>query len=587
MDGIQQTFTLTGTKGMSARITVTETYDIAANTSAITVAVELACSAYFGQTYYLSGSVAAAERNLQTMDSFRGTHYVTCSRLDTYYPIAGGEGHVGSPWQLSEIIHNTDGTAAITVSVDITGQEPNGRGADGFTVSGSKTVTLTHIPRASTVAATDANIGAVSMIAIGRKSAAYTHSIQYRFGSLSGYITENGGISTQEVRFDTASVAFRLPTEFYAQIPNSASGTVMLTCRTYHGSTQIGDATGCSFAARTEESICRPMVFGTVRDINDATVALTGNDSVMVRYMSTALCTISAAARNGASLTAKAIAGSPVSEDTRTLDGIDVSGVRFSAQDSRGYITEAVESFALIPYVKLTCNPTGQRTNPTDGTATLSMKGSFFNGSFGAAANALTVRYRQGGGSWVTVDPVVKDNAYTATVSLTGLTYTQSFIFTVEVSDKLAVVTKTVRIDKGIPVFDWGETDFRFHVPVVLSAPTEGSHAVPLHCDQLRSIVGIPAGRSVKLCFTGNGSAFITCQGWHNACHAAYFYSGYGPGGQGRTFLLPLFNSGTSLVVELSPESEDGTNGITVTNQTSTYCTCCVLNMIASPMQVI
>ena len=436
MEGIQQTFTITGSKGVSALVTVTETYDIAANTSALTVAAALACSSYFGHTYYLSGSVAADNQTLQTMDSFAGTHYVTVSRLDTYYPIAGSGEYSGSPWILQNIVHNADGSKSVTVSVDITGREASGKGAHGFTVSGSKTITLTHIPRASTVAATDAAIGAVSMVAVTKQSAAYTHSLQYRFGNLSGYITPTG-LSASEVRFSDPSVAFRLPTDFYTQIPNAPSGTVMLTCRTYSANTQIGEATGCSFTATADKALCCPVVSGRVMDTNAATVALTGDDTVMVRYQSAAQCTITATARNSATITAKAIAGALLSGDQLTVAEIDVSAIRFSAKDSRGYITDVAENFTLIPYVKLTCNPTGKRTNPTDGTATLSIKGNYFNGSFGAADNTLSVRYRQGSGSWVTVTPVLKNNTYTASVALTDLTYTQSFPFTVEVSDKL------------------------------------------------------------------------------------------------------------------------------------------------------
>ena len=51
-------------------------------------------------------------------------------------------------------------------------------------------------------------------------------------------------------------------------------------------------------------------------------------------------------------------------------------------------------------------------------------------------------------------------------MSLSGLDYTQSFTYEVIVSDKLLSVPKTLTIPKGIPVFDWGENDFAFNVPV-------------------------------------------------------------------------------------------------------------------------
>ena len=84
MQGITKTFTVKGTKGTSARVTVTEEYNIAANTSTLSVAVAVACATYYGHTYYLDGTISAAGQTLQTMDSFAGTHHVTISKLNTY-----------------------------------------------------------------------------------------------------------------------------------------------------------------------------------------------------------------------------------------------------------------------------------------------------------------------------------------------------------------------------------------------------------------------------------------------------------------------------------------------------------------------
>lgn len=472
MDGIQQSFTITGTKGASARVTVTENYDIAANTSSICVGVELASSTYYGYTYYLNGSIAAAGQTLQTMESFSGTHYVTVSALNTYYPVSGGDGHAGSPWSLGNIAHNTDGSKTVTVSVTVGGVEPSGKGAHGFTVTGSKEITLTHIPRASTVAATDADIGAVSMVAVSKKSSGYTHSVAYTFGDLSGYVTP-AGLSDTEVRFSDASVAFRLPERFYSQIPNAKTGTCTLTCRTYAGETQIGDAQSCSFTATAPESACAPLVTGTVTDANSATAALTGNSAVLVRYMSTALCTISAVPRNSAALTQKTVNGYALA-DTLTFAPAQSGSYVFAATDSRGYSASATVTAGVVPYVPLTCNPVGKRDDPTSGKATLTVTGDYYNGSFGAAANSITLRYRLGSGSWVSMTPSLSGHTYSAAAAFTGLTYTESFTVTVEVSDQLSTVTKTVFIDKGIPVFDWGETDMTFHVPVHCEAGGSG-----------------------------------------------------------------------------------------------------------------
>ena len=468
MEGIRKTFEIAGSKGVTAQVSVVEDYSVADNTSTLTVAVALKNTSYYGgYPYYLTGSVSAAGKTLQTMSSSDGTHYVNFQKLSTYYPVASdATGYTGSPWTTAAITHEADGSKTVTVSIDITGYHPEKKFSHGFKVSGSQSITLTQIPRASTIGATDANIGASSMIAVSRKSTSYSHSIQYKFGSVSGYVDASGNPVSSEVKITETSVAFKVPTSFYAQIPNAKTGTCTLTCRTYYGSTQIGSEQTCTFTASTTAEACAPQVSGTVKDSNATTAALTGNASVMVRYMSNALCTLSAAARNSATLTTKTINGTSVSGNTLTISGISESRVRFSAKDSRGYTTDIPVDFTVVPYVVLTCVATGKRNAPTDGTATLTIKGNYFNASFGAENNTLTLRYKQSGGSWVSITPKISGNTYTASVSLADLTYTESFTFTVEAADKLATATQSVKIDKGIPVFDWGESDFAFHVPV-------------------------------------------------------------------------------------------------------------------------
>jgi hypothetical protein len=106
---------------------------------------------------------------------------------------------------------------------------------------------------------------------------------------------------------------------------------------------------------------------------------------------------------------------------------------------------------------------------------TLVATGKAFQGSFGAQDNAVTIRYRYRTSSgsypaWRAFDDVVWDgNNFTATAQITGLDYTQKYIFQAAVEDGLhaypGVISKSVGIT-AMPVFDWGENDFRFRVPV-------------------------------------------------------------------------------------------------------------------------
>lgn len=363
------------------------------------------------------------------------------------------------------ILHEADGTKTITITGSFTTLSDYISGG-----SLSATVVLPNIPRASTVGATDANIGAVSMVAVGRKSPAYIHSIAWQFGALSGYLTADGGVSDTEAKLSVTSIPFKLPSSFYAQIPGAKSGACTLICTTYSGSAQVGQTQSCSFTVTAPEELCKPEVSGTVRDTNTATLAVTGDAAKLVRYMSTALCTISATAKNGASMAVKCIGGTAVTGDTLTIPGVQIGSIEFYASDSRGYSCSKTVESTLIPYVKLTNNAGVERTDPTGGNAVLTLKGDCYQGSFGTGENTLTLQYRVNGGSWVTVTPTVTDNSYAAQVQLSGLDYTQQHTVEAKVSDKLMTAAKTLTVKRGIPVFDWGEEDFTFHVPVVFES---------------------------------------------------------------------------------------------------------------------
>lgn len=349
--------------------------------------------------------------------------------------------------------------------------------------SGSFTVDLPTIPRASSIGATDANIESNSAITVTKKASSYVHSIKYEFGSLSGYITSSGGVSSTEVKFSAASVSFAIPAAFYAQIPNAASGTCKLTCTTYSSTsstTVIGTAQTATFKVTTNQNLCKPTVSGSVIDAEAKTVALTGNENVLVKFFSRAVCTISATPKNGATIKAKKIAGQTVTGNSLTLSNVETNSFSFSATDSRGYSGSATKTLTMINYIKLTSNVQLVRVDSTSGDARLIIKGNYFNGNFGAVSNTLTIKYRiaqSGGsyGSWISVTPTISGNSYSATVSLSDLDYQSSYVAEVSCEDKLISLTPNAEVSKGIPVADWNDKNFRFNVPVIVTENMYGS----------------------------------------------------------------------------------------------------------------
>lgn len=430
--------------------------DIVQNCTSVTVALTITWN---GGSYNATGNASG----VLTVDD---TDYDFTAKFNTDRVSSGSE--VIFSKEL-EIPHMEDGTKSLTCTASFA------TGTQVGTVTASATKTLTSIPGGSTIGATDANIEATSLISINRKNAEYTHSVAFAFGSLSGYLADGAGTITQEeVKLTATSLAFPIPETFYAQIPDDPRGTCTLTVKTYSGESQIGVDRSCTFTVTAAEEKCRPEVYGTVEDSNEATIALTGDKNKLVRGVSNALCKITAEAKNSASLEKKSIDGTVVAEDMREIAGAENGKILFSATDSRGYSGTWEVDAEMIAYIKPTLAGTVARTDPTSGNAVLRLKGKCYQGSFGLQENTLRVYCRIDGGEAVELQPEVEENEYSVTANLSGLSYQSAHTITITAEDELLSVEKEFVVGKGIPVFDWSENDFCFHVPVsVMGQPVE------------------------------------------------------------------------------------------------------------------
>ena len=218
----------------------------------------------------------------------------------------------------------------------------------------------------------------------------------------------------------------------------------------------------------------KPTISPTITDTNSTTIALTGDSSRLVRHYSNAAITIGATAVKKATLTSKKVTcGSKSLTADGTINAVESGTFTFTATDNRGNTTTLpVQPSNFVEYVKLTCNM-GNSMPTTDGDMTVKVNGSCFNGSFGATSNTLSVyyRYKVSGGSysgWKAMTVTKNGNAYSATASLSGLDYQTVYVFQAYAVDKLATVYSVERNVKATPVFDWGENDFSFNVPVTI-----------------------------------------------------------------------------------------------------------------------
>lgn len=398
------------------------------------------------------------------------------------YSSGGGTVSLGS--HQFTVPHNADGTWTGKIGASYR-LNINYGGTYIGTISGDQTITLPTIPRASTVSATDANIGSVSSIYINAKSSAFSHGLRVTFGSLSFYLDGDGNPSNSYVVFTKRNLPFRLPDSFYAQIPNAATGKVTLTLWTHTDKDHYFDPTTTTFTATAAAALCAPTVSATCQDTNDKTLALTGNADALVRYASTASGSLSVAARNSASIKRITVAGRevPLNATSYSITNVETNKVTVTATDSRGYSTTQTIEKTLVPYVQLTCNILrANRPVPSSNEAQIEIAGQYFAGNFGAADNTLALKYQNPSGDWVEVTPTIDTgkNTYTASITVPDLDYRQAFSIPVQAEDKLFTATNTAQIMAGVPSFYWTKEFFQLNVPLRMNGENILSKVYPV-----------------------------------------------------------------------------------------------------------
>lgn len=369
--------------------------------------------------------------------------------------------------------HNSDGSLKLKVGGELWQNSSANYTPPRMTIAENEdtAMDLKLIAKESTAVASDAYIGSNTTISVNRGNQNHTHSILLEFGEISGYIGNDWNFVKEEVKLSATSIGFKIPEDFYEQIPNEDSEECTLIITTYSGEVQVGDPKESTFRVMANPAVCSPVVKGTVEDVNDKTVKLTGNKNRLVKFFSKALCTIEASGKYSATIRDVQIDNTVLDagDNTLEIDKVETTSIVFAAIDSRGFRGSHTENVDLVNYIQLTNQATCKRTDPTSGNAKLTFAGDWFNDSFGAESNSLTLQYQIDDGAVVDV-PYSPDNTdrYAAEVMLTGLDYTQRYTITVTVKDKLDTEEKVLVVQKGIPVFDWGENDFAFHVPVTV-----------------------------------------------------------------------------------------------------------------------
>ena len=263
----------------------------------------------------------------------------------------------------STISHNADGTKKLPISCTF---NPN-NGLHG-TITVSASLSLTTIPRSSSVSVSPGVIGSSVTININRQSSSFKHTVRYAWAGKSGTIATNVDTST----------SWTIPLDFANDIPNSASGTGTIFVDTYSGNTKTGTQS-TTLTASVPANIKPTFTGVSLSDLNGAAQNLIPNGNTFIQVISNIKVAFNGAVGSyGSSITGYYAEITGKNQSTSSNGGslgiMNYHGtikIRASVSDSRGRWSDSREvSVTVLEYFAPALSFSIARTGSTSSTLT-------------------------------------------------------------------------------------------------------------------------------------------------------------------------------------------------------------------------
>lgn len=354
--GKSGSFELSGSQSMKAKVYWSELYDTDTNTSVVSVDVKIISgSTGSGYLYYLNGTVSVNGTAVISMSSTAGSHNCYAAYGQEANINAGSSAYSSPPWSSGSITHDSDGAKSVSISLNISGYELSGKGASGFSISGSSTVALTTIPRASAISsAGDVTLGNKCSVKWTPLSTSFRYKLKF---SLDGW-----SYTTEAINPGTTSAytytGYTIPLDVADYISStSKTGSMTVALYTYSDtacSNMIGSISTKTFTVTIPENAStKPSVSMTGVPVSSLSSPFS---DMFIQGMSKFQATITASGKYGAAIASQKLTIEGKSYGAPYISGFIASSgdvtVKASVTDSRGFTGEVQKTITVIPYQK-------------------------------------------------------------------------------------------------------------------------------------------------------------------------------------------------------------------------------------------
>jgi hypothetical protein len=364
------------------------------------------------------------------------------------------------------IQHENDGSKTIDISFTVT--DTTGQSYTCGNASGSGTLTLSVIPRASTftlsktlggTSTTSFTLGDDIYVNISRASNTFTHKVYFVIGSSGNQTLSNSA---------TTSANTTLANTLAQYIPNP-SGTAVMYVETWNNGVQIGSTQSLSFSIAVPSSVV-PSITSLLQNDPEELYAMfgayvQGKSKLKVtavasgNYSTITNCTVKL--KNGSTVLNTATATLVSGKYEATFNSLATAGtltIEVTVTDSRTRTATSTASMTVAAYSNPSISTLTPERRNNDDTVTVVFNASILN-VYNSDANTKEFKLykkKTSDTSWTLLQTYTSSYTYSNNAYTTTCDGDYAWDFKIEAKDYFTTTTKTSSVGTAFELINWG-----------------------------------------------------------------------------------------------------------------------------------